>query len=181
MRNPPFAKPTRNRTTQKISNRIKYLSLSLLSIGSLLFSPSSPAILVSDADPVVLYSSTEDFDTIKENIETAITNRGLLVSGTLHVSDMLNRTGKDLGFPEPLYIKAESLEFCSALVSHRMTQADPVNLTMCPFTIAVYVKTSEPQQVYVAFRKPILAGEAQTVTAAIQEMLHSIIKEALDE
>ncbi|MCP5017164.1 MAG: DUF302 domain-containing protein, partial [Ketobacter sp.] len=38
----------------------------------------------------------------------------------------------------PVFKKAESIEFCSALMSHRMMSADPSNLVLCPFTIAVY-------------------------------------------
>ncbi len=141
----------------------------------------SQAELVSDNDPVVIYRVADEFEMIKENVEMAIVNRGMLVSGTLHVSEMLNRTGKDLGFPEPIYSQAESVEFCSALMSHRMTQAHPANLTVCPFTISVYIKQAEPEHVYVAFRKQVLAGDAETVTSAIHEMLHGIVKEAIDE
>ena len=48
----------------------------------------------------VTYTATTDisYANIKENIEMAITDQGLIISGTLHISDMLNRTGKDLGF-----------------------------------------------------------------------------------
>ncbi len=139
------------------------------------------AELVTENHAVVIYRTADAFDIVKENVEIAIINRGMIVSGTLHVSDMLNRTGKDLGFAQPVYEKAESLEFCSALMSHRMIQVDAANLTMCPLTISVYVKAGETEQVYVAFRQQTLAGEAETVTAAIHEMLHGIVKEAIDE
>jgi len=147
-----------------------------------LFIPfNTHAELVTENDTVVIYRTVDEFDMIKENVEMAVTNRGMLVSSTLHVSEMLNRTGKDLGFDKQVYQKAESVEFCSALMSHRMTQVDPANITICPFTVSVYVKTEEPEQVYVAFRKQMLVGEAETVTAAIHEMLHGIVKEAIDE
>jgi len=136
---------------------------------------------VLNNEPIMLYRSNETFETVKENLETAITNQGLSVSGTLHVSEMLTRTGPDLGFPKPVYQQAESLEFCSALMSHRMTQASPLNAAICPFTIALYVKTEEPNQVYVAFRKPQLAGDAQAVTEAVNTLLTTVVREALGE
>lgn len=159
-------------------NTFSLLSFLLLSV---VMGGNAQAELVTDEGAVVIYRTADDFDMIKESVEMAITNRGMLVSSTLHVSDMLNRTGKDLGFDKAVYAKAESVEFCSALMSHRMTQIDPANLTICPFTVSVYVKSDEPEQVYVAFRKQTLIGEAETVTDSIHEMLHGIVKEAIDE
>ena len=132
------------------------------------------------SDPVVTYPATGTFDQVLENVKWAITDRGLLVSGTLHVQDMLERTGKDLGFPDPVYLKAESVEFCSALMSQRMVAADPGNLVVCPFTVAVYVLVSEPDQVYIAYGRPHLAGDPVEVVDAVTEMLDGIAREAAD-
>jgi len=153
-------------------------------ISALLLLGSSLAVMAEPVlgnQPIMLYRSDDAFETVKENLETAIANQGLTVSGTLHVSEMLARTGPDLGFPKPVYSQAESLEFCSALMSHQMTQASPLNAAICPFTIALYVKTEEPGQVYVAFRKPRLAGDAQAVTEAVNTLLTTIVHEALGE
>jgi hypothetical protein len=131
-------------------------------------------------DNMYLYQSSEDFSFTKEYLEMAITNRGLLVSGTLHVEEMLARTGPDLDFEQP-YIKAESIEFCSALLSHKMTQLDPVNMAVCPFTIALFIKKDEPDTVYVAFRKIYLAGDnSAELTDEIEHFLHGIVKEGLE-
>lgn len=130
--------------------------------------------------PVQVYMAEDDYDDVKENLAIAITDLGLLISGTLHVSDMLNRTAMDLGYKNQVYLKAESLEFCSAKVSHEMVLLDPGNLTICPFTIAVYVLKEQPEQVYVAFRRPSLAGDAGKMEASIFAMLEGIVKEALE-
>jgi hypothetical protein len=139
-----------------------------------------PPALPDSEGPVVLVKASDGFDDVKENIVNAITNRGLLTSGELHVSEMLNRTGPDLGFEPPVYVKAESVEFCSALMSHKMTQVDPVNLVICPFTIAVFIKTNEPEQVYVAFRRQSLAGPAEAVESEVNQLLQEIVSEALE-
>ncbi|MCU7886765.1 MAG: hypothetical protein KZQ82_21465, partial [Candidatus Thiodiazotropha sp. (ex Lucinoma annulata)] len=104
---------------------------------------------LNEPSPVKIFTSEESFEDVVENIKMAIIERGLLVSGTLHVSEMLNRTATDLGFSQ-LFSKAESVEFCSALMSHKMAQAAVENIAICPFTIAVYVKQAQPEQVYVA-------------------------------
>jgi uncharacterized protein (DUF302 family) len=128
--------------------------------------------------PVSVFETEESFEDVIENIKMAIIDRGMLVSGTLHVSDMLNRTGPDLGYSQ-VFLKAESVEFCSALISHKMSQAAPENITICPFTIAVYVTQAEPEQVRVAYRQPLLAGEAREATEAILEMLDGIVEDSI--
>ncbi|MBL3528402.1 MAG: hypothetical protein JMN27_12605 [gamma proteobacterium endosymbiont of Lamellibrachia anaximandri] len=130
-------------------------------------------------DPVVIYKADEVYEDVIDNIKMAVEERGMLVSGILHVSDMLNRTGPDLGYKQ-VFKKAESVEFCSAVISHKMTQVSPVNLVVCPFTIAVYVKADEPEQVYVAYRSQSLAGQADKVTAEILELLDGIVRDSIE-
>lgn len=135
----------------------------------------------SDAEqrPMVIYQSAESFEDVIENIKMAIVERGMLVSGTLHVSEMLNRTGPDLGYKQ-VFEKAESVEFCSASISHQMTQVAAENMAICPFTISVYLKVDEPDQLYVAYRRQHLAGDAAEVTASIYELLDGIIQDSIE-
>jgi uncharacterized protein (DUF302 family) len=127
---------------------------------------------------VRIYTSEERFEDVVENIKMAIIDRGMLVSGTLHISEMLNRTGPDLGFPD-VFTQAESVEFCSALISHKMAQVAAENVVICPFTIAVYVSKAQPEQVFVAYRVPRLAGKADKVTGEILQLLDGIIEDSI--
>ncbi|MEW8458812.1 MAG: DUF302 domain-containing protein [Candidatus Thiodiazotropha endolucinida] len=127
---------------------------------------------------VKVFRSGEPFEDVVDNIKMAIVERGLLVSGTLHVSDMLNRTAPDLGYAE-VFTKAESVEFCSALISHKMAQAAPENIAICPFTIAVYVKQTDAEQVYVAYRSPHLAGKGKEVADEIIALMEGIIEDSI--
>ena len=53
-------------------------------------------------DPVVVtYPASGTFDEVLENVKWAITGRGLLVSGTLHVQEMLERCLKMSGLEIP--------------------------------------------------------------------------------
>lgn len=135
---------------------------------------------LSADSPVVVYKTQGEFDDIKEDLELAIADRGLLVSGTLHISEMLERTGKDLGYTRPVYRKAESIEFCSASVSHLMVSTHPVNAVICPFTIAIYILPDEPDTIYIAFRKPYLAGEASKAQQVIFELMNGIVQDAIE-
>ncbi|MES9993026.1 MAG: DUF302 domain-containing protein [Candidatus Thiodiazotropha sp.] len=128
--------------------------------------------------PVKVFASEEPFEDLVENIKMAIIEQGLLVSGTLHVSDMLNRTAPDLGYKE-IFKKAESVEFCSALISHKMAQAAPENIAICPFTIAVYQRHADPDRVYLSYRVPILAGSGDQVAEEIVTLMEEIIEDSI--
>lgn len=134
----------------------------------------------AEDSPIVVKTVNDDFESIKENVEMAITDKGLKVSGTLHVSDMLNRTGKDLGFDKQIFEKAESVEFCSAVISHKIAIASPENITVCPFTVAVYTYKDKPETVYVSYHKPSLAGDAEAVTKEINDLLASIVADSIE-
>ncbi len=93
------------------------------------------------------------FADVKDDVVAAIEQRGLVVNFVSHVGDMLERTGRDLGTTKRIYDQAEVLEFCSATASRAMTEADPKNLTYCPYTIAIYTLPGKPGVVYLAHRK----------------------------
>ena len=143
--------------------------------------PSHARVIKANASVTMVKKQvSDDFETTKENIEDAIAGKGLGVSGTLHVSEMLNRTGKDLGFDKPVFAKAESIEFCSALISHKLAIADPANIAVCPFTIAIYSYKDAPETVYVSYRLPTLLGDAEEVTQDIKTLLSDIVTDATE-
>ena len=129
-----------------------------------------------------LYTTQGKFDDVRQDVEIAITNRGLVVDHVSHISDMLERTGKDLGLPGNIFGQAESLQFCSATVSRRMMQADPSNIVFCPYGIVVYTLPKDPKTVYVGYRRPELVGSAASKASlkAVEELLDGIVKEALN-
>jgi hypothetical protein len=93
---------------------------------------------------------------------------------------MLHRTGADVGFPKPVFGQAETVQFCSALVAHRMVAADPRNVVVCPFAISVYTLAQEPKKVYVAYRNPALVGADSKLTESVREFLDGIAREATE-
>jgi hypothetical protein len=94
---------------------------------------------------------------------------------------MLERTGKDIGKTKKVYGKAETLQFCSADISRRTMEADPGNIVFCPYVIAIYTLASDSKKVHVAFRRPQPVGtaESQASLKAVEDLLDSIVKEAL--
>lgn len=139
-----------------------------------------PAV-AADPTHLKLYTTQGDFETVKEDIEIAITGRGLVIDHTSHIGAMLERTGKDLGTTKPIYGNAGSLQFCSAGVSRRTMEADPTNLVFCPYIIVYYTLHDDPKTVYVGYRRPVPAGSAASRASIkeIENLLDGIVKEAL--
>ncbi len=93
----------------------------------------------------------------------------------MHMGEMLERTGRDLGLGDPVFLKAESIEFCSAGLSHRMTHENPARVVNCPFIVAAYVRAKEPDKTYVVYREiPQDQIEASPIMAEVAENLKGI-------
>jgi len=125
----------------------------------------------------ISYSVKGDFEDVKENLVMAIEAEGAVISYTAHSSEMLNRTAITLEIEEVIYGKAEILLFCKAELSHKMVQADPHSLVLCPYPISIYTLLSAPDIVYLTIRKP--ANQPKEY-GAVHQLLTKIILEAID-
>jgi hypothetical protein len=105
----------------------------------------------------------------------------MMVNNVSHVGEMLERTGNDLGGARQVFLKAEALEFCSAVVSRNMMEPNADNILFCPYVIFVYVVQEKPDEIRVAYRKPPIANShaSQKALKAVDELLSGIVKEAL--
>jgi len=132
-------------------------------------------------DSIAVFTKTGNFEDVRDAVDMAITGRGLVVNNVSHLGEMLERTGKDLGKSRQIFLKAEILEFCSAVVSREMMEPDPDNIVFCPYAISVYVVPEKPDEVRVAYRKPHKVGspDSQKALKAVDELLFGIVKEAL--
>ncbi|MCW8945278.1 MAG: DUF302 domain-containing protein [Sedimenticola sp.] len=140
---------------------------------------AQPPITSKDA-PIVVYQLQDDYDSIKSNLEIAITGRGMLISNTLHISEMFERTAADTGLANTIYGKAESLEFCNIKLSHQMSSAHPANLSICPLTIGIYTLKSQPGELFLTYRNPKMLGESAKAEAALIKLYEGLIGEAME-
>ncbi len=129
----------------------------------------------------VLYRVEGDLAEVKENLRLAIEAQGLVVNYVAEVGDMLERTGKDLGFDDPIYVAGDVIEFCSATLTRDMVVADPSNLVFCPYAVHVYELTAEPGVIYAGYKRPMPVGNeaSRAALAAIDDLLKAILTEGL--
>ena len=130
---------------------------------------------------VQLRSTKGEFTDVRDRVVMALENRGLVISYTAKVGDMLERTGRDLGRDRKIYSQAEVLEFCSAALSRDTMEADPRNIVFCPYAIAVYTLPQTPGTVYLSYRIPVAQGSGQSIRAlrAVEKLLTDVTNEAL--
>ncbi|OOG25960.1 DUF302 domain-containing protein [Thioalkalivibrio denitrificans] len=128
-----------------------------------------------------VYSIEGEFETYREALEMAITNRGIVVNNVAHIAAMLQRTAADVG-GESIYKEGQAYEFCSAIISRRTMEADVHNIVFCPYIVVVYVTEAEPDRVYVSYRRPPLVGDeaSQKSLQAVEDLLEEITQETLD-
>ncbi len=138
----------------------------------------APAAGPEKIGPALVYTTDNDFEWAKENLLTAIADKGLVLSATLHATTMLNRTGPDLGFDKAVYKDAETYLFCKADISHKLVAANPHNIVLCPYAISVYTLTDKPGVTYYSYREPY--GKEATYKPVVK-LLESIVQEALDQ
>lgn len=121
------------------------------------------------------------FEFARDDVEMAITDRGMVINNVSHIGNMLERTGKDLG-GKKLYEKAEALEFCSSVISRKMMEADPHNIVFCPYIIAIYTLPGEEDKVHISYRRPRIVGsdESQKSLKAVEKLLDDIIGDVVN-
>jgi uncharacterized protein (DUF302 family) len=137
---------------------------------------------MTDPHPVVTYSKAARFDDVREDLKLAIEGRGLVIDHESHVNRMLERTGKDVGSSRKLYADAQAFVFCSAALSRKTMEADPANVSLCPYSMTVYATAQEPGKVHVSYRRPWRPDGSAASRAALKEveaLLDGIAREAL--
>lgn len=89
------------------------------------------------AQDAILYDYDGSFDDATFAVEDAIVSKGLVIDYRSHTGEMLERTRKDVGSDVVLFDNADVFLFCSAVVSRKVMEADPMNIVHCPYSIFV--------------------------------------------
>lgn len=109
---------------------------------------ASPVI----ADDVVTYTTDEPFEDVVFGLESAILDQGLVIDSTSHVGEMLERTKADVGSDKTVFLGADVYSFCSAKLSRKVMEEDPMNLRFCPYGIFVMVNPATPEETTIGYR-----------------------------
>ena len=125
----------------------------------------------SIAGEAFTYAFDGTFEDATFAVESAIVGQGLVIDYVSHVGDMLNRTGADVGSDAVLFKNADIFLFCSAVVSRQVMEADPLNITFCPYGIFVM----ENEDGVIVGHKDYPEGAMQKV----EDLMQQIVAEAI--
>ncbi len=133
------------------------------------------ATLAAAEETAVTYTVDQDYDDVIFGLENAITDEGLLVDAVNHVGTMLERTKEDVGATKTVFLKAEVFNFCSASVSRKVMEADPMNLQYCPYGIFVMQTPENPEQTTIGYRV-MPEGPMKEVQALLEKIVQGAIE-----
>ena len=121
------------------------------------------------------------YDDVKQDLEIAIERKGLKIGAVGDLGDMLGRT-KDAVSAGSVYKFAHYLQFCSAVLAHKLAAADPANIGHCPFLVFIYETVAKSGEIVVGYRMITRSGSAasRSVQDEIDAMLESIAREAVN-
>lgn len=123
-------------------------------------------------DQVVTYPFDGSFEDATFALETAIVGEGLVIDYVSHTGEMLARTGPDVGSDVVIFDNADIFLFCSAVVSRKVMEADPMNIVHCPYSIFV---TDREGEVQIGFHQ-----YPEGVMQEVQNLLDGIVRSAID-
>jgi len=126
---------------------------------------------IAAAEDAFVYPFDGTFDDATFAVENAIIDQGLVIDYVSHVGEMLNRTGADVGSDAIIFRNADIFLFCSALISRQVMEADPMNITYCPYGIFVM---ENGEGVFVG-HKDYPDGSMQ----AVEDLMQQIVADAI--
>lgn len=135
----------------------------LASAALLVIGAAAGTALAQDA---TTYPFDGSFDDATFAVENAIVGKGLVIDYRSHVGEMLNRTGADVGSDVKIFDAADVFLFCSAQLSRKVMEADPMNIAHCPYGIFV---TDRDGAVAIGYRH-LPEGVMQDVQALLDDI-----------
>ena len=126
------------------------------------------------AQQTVTYETDQSFDDVVFGLESAIVDAGLVIDSVSHTGEMLERTRVDVGSDVVLFTQADVFSFCSAAVSRKVMEADPMNIAFCPYDIFVMVQPERPDVTVIGFR-----GFPDGPMQEVQTLLDGIARSAI--
>ena len=132
------------------------------------------AATTANADGIVSYTTDDSFEDVVFGVENAILDQGLVIDSTSHVGDMLERTRKDVGSDVTIFAHADVYSFCSAQLSRKVMEADPMNIRFCPYDIFVAEMADGDGKTMIGYRT-FPDGPMQEVQALLDDIARAAI------
>lgn len=124
------------------------------------------------------------FDDVYDELNNAIISEGLVIDYVGNVDLMLERTSQVNSSESgkqatPVYLFAKYVQFCSSALTHKAVQANPQNLSMCPFLLFIYETAANPGHTVIGYRPPTLSSdeESMIISQEVTSFLNGILNQ----
>ena len=138
----------------------------------------------SQVNPRYTISIEGTFDDVYDEFRDAIINEGVTIDYVGNVGQMLEWTSQvniseNSKQTKPVYLFAKYMQFCSSALTHKAVQANPKNLSMCPFVVFIYETTENPRHIVIGYRPPTLSNDeaSKTIHQEVVLFLNGILNE----
>lgn len=153
-------------------------------LAALLSVVGSLSIAHSQINPQYTITIESTFDDVYDELTNAIIDQGLTIDYIGNVDQMLERTsqaniGEISKQVTPVYLFAKYMQFCSSALTHKAVQANPTNLSMCPFLVFIYETTANPGRIVIGYRPPTLSTgeESEIISQEVIQFLNAVLTE----
>ena len=133
------------------------------------------------ADAFIDVSAVTNLVVAQEVLQEVIEEEGLIPGQPNHLSEMMGRTGPALNKTQAVFQEAVLIPFCSSRHSWMLVEEDPRQLTLCPFSIGLYVLPNNPERVHITYRSPGTSSPAQHSAAELLKKIVTITQQRLQE
>ncbi|MBN2905288.1 MAG: DUF302 domain-containing protein [Rhodobacteraceae bacterium] len=111
------------------------------------------AATCANAEGPVTYTVEQSFDDVVFGLENAVLGQGLVIDSVSHTGEMLERTKDAVGSDVTIFTRADIFSFCSASLSRKVMEADPMNVQFCPYDIFVLQFPDKPDETVIGYRQ----------------------------
>lgn len=156
----------------------RFVNISVVIISLFTGTHGAQAVEPKNIHDIMVYEFESDFETAREDLVQIIKSRGLVISYTSHAKTMLDRTASAVGIKDSMYSTgAQIILFCKASTSHKLVQANPHYIALCPYAISIYDVQGANGKVFLSYRKP---PNGVKEYEAIEDLLKSLIEEVIE-
>ncbi len=134
-----------------------------------------PALAGSDEAAIISYTVDQPIEDVLFSLENEIIDRGLVIDNVSKVGAMLDRTAADVGASTKIFSDAKVYSFCSATLSRKVMEIDPMNVAYCPYTIFAFATPDAEERTTVGFR-----NYPENEMQEVEDFLNDIVRTALE-
>lgn len=150
-------------------------ALAIAALATLTAIAPLPVAAGSDSGDIISYTVDQPIEDVLFALENEIIDRGLVIDNVSKVGTMLDRTAADVGATTKIFSEAKVYSFCSATLSRKVMEVNPMNVAYCPYTIFAFATPDSPDRTTVGFN-----DYPENEMQEVEDFLNDIVRTALE-